>query len=68
MRTSFLIDGFNLYHSIKDAEKFNNTKLRWLDLYSLCESYLPNIDTKAKIESIHYFSAHATHRVSKDKM
>jgi len=66
MRVAFLIDGFNLYHSIKDAEKNNSLKLRWLDIHGLCKSYLPNIDKTATLESIHYFSAHAIHRVAND--
>lgn len=66
MRTTFLVDGFNLYHSIIIAEKQTQTKLRWLNVHSLCKSYLPNINKNSQIEEIYYFSAYARHRVSKD--
>jgi hypothetical protein len=36
-RVSFYIDGFNLYHAI---DALNDNALKWLDLKSLCESYL----------------------------
>jgi len=65
-RTTFLIDGFNLYHSLKHA----NTDLRhlrkpdhtrWLDLRGLCRSYLHAIGNQAQLEEIYYFSALAEH-------
>lgn len=34
MRTNAYIDGFNLYHSILS---FNDQRLKWLNLRSLCE-------------------------------
>lgn len=64
IRTTFLIDGFNLYHSLKNASKdlgLNGRGTRWLDIRSLCESYLHLIDTTAKISEIYYFSALAYH-------
>ena len=36
VRVSFFIDGFNLYHSLKQF----TPECRWLDLYKLCESFL----------------------------
>jgi len=35
----FLIDGFNLYHSLIDASydlKLNGKGTKWLNIYSLC--------------------------------
>ena len=62
MRTIFLIDGFNLYHSVRDIGKEDSgCRVKWLDIYSLCKSFLPLIDKYATIESIHYFSALAYH-------
>lgn len=60
-RVAFFIDGFNLYHSLKD----NAPECRWLNLRRLCEQY---IDTKQEIiVAIYYFSAIATwhHDVTK---
>jgi hypothetical protein len=35
-RTSFFIDGFNLYHSVRAAEKLlPNTQLKWLNIPAL---------------------------------
>ena len=62
MRTIFLIDGFNLYHSIVDIGKEDiSCNVKWLDIYSLCKSFLPLIDKSATIDSVHYFSALAYH-------
>lgn len=62
MRVSFLVDGFNLYHSLRQAEaKRKDGGYRWLDLRSLFGSYLENIDRQAFLGEIVYFSALATH-------
>jgi uncharacterized LabA/DUF88 family protein len=50
-RVSFFIDGFNLYHSLKD----NAPDCRWLNLRKLCEHYIDS--SKEVIGSIYYFSA-----------
>ena len=56
-RINFYIDGFNLYHAIKNL---NRPELKWLDLRVVCESF---IDPKEQeIKSIYYFSAMSTHR------
>jgi len=61
-RTTFLIDGFNLYHSIVDIARYcNGLNVRWLNIFSLCKSYLYLIGKDATIESIYYFSALAYH-------
>lgn len=63
-RTSFLIDGFNLYHSVKTASHdlgLNGTGTRWLDIRSLCESFLHAIGNNAQTSEIYYFSALARH-------
>ena len=62
MRTIFLIDGFNLYHSIVDIAWYcNGLNVKWLNIHSLCKSYLHLIGKDAIIESIYYFSALAYH-------
>jgi hypothetical protein len=61
-RVAFFIDGFNLYHSVKAAEKLlPDTQLKWLDIPSLCESYLYQIGNGAKLLEVHYFTAYADH-------
>ena len=61
-RVSFLIDGFNLYHSISQAAHGNEfRKCKWLDLGQLCRSTLHIISPKATIVSIHYFTATPHH-------
>ena len=40
-RVTFIIDGFNLYHSVCDAERdLKGASTKWLDIKSLCSSYL----------------------------
>lgn len=57
-RVSFFIDGFNLYHSLKDFAK----DCRWLNLKSLCESYLKPDE---QLGDIYYFTAVATWNLEK---
>jgi uncharacterized LabA/DUF88 family protein len=63
-RTTFLVDGFNLYHSVKTASYdlgFSGQGTRWLDIADLCNSYLHLIGNDAQTEEIFYFSALAKH-------
>ncbi len=61
-RVAFLVDGFNLYHSIKQAINDGRaTKGRWLNIKQLCQSYLSIIGRDAVLSETHYFSAIATH-------
>jgi uncharacterized LabA/DUF88 family protein len=63
MRVSFLVDGFNVYHSLRRAEATRRDGgYRWLDLRSLLAGYLENVDREASLGDIVYFSALATHR------
>ncbi len=50
-RVAFFIDGFNLYHSLKD----NAPDCRWLNLRKLCEHYIN--PEKESIVAVYYFSA-----------
>ncbi|GBE05776.1 NYN domain protein [bacterium BMS3Abin10] len=66
-RTIFLVDGFNLYHSCIDAQKdAQGATTKWLDLKSLCVSFLPVSGRiaveRASLEQIYFFSAPPTHR------
>ena len=67
-RVSFFVDGFNLYHSIRAAEKLLAEKqLKWLDLTALCRSFLPLMGQQAGLGEIHYFSAYADHLRSSNR-
>jgi hypothetical protein len=63
MRVSFLIDGFNLYHSIRAAERVTSLRpLRWLDLHALCATLISSgLGPGARLEGVYYFSALAHH-------
>lgn len=62
MRVSFVVDGFNLYHSLKSAERQVGSRLRWLDLHGLCKTIVAtSLPGNSALESIHYFSALASH-------
>lgn len=58
MPTSLIayIDGFNLYHAIRDLDRPN---LKWLDLWALCESLARPGEA---LGEVNYFSAYATWR------
>lgn len=63
-RTTFIVDGFNLYHSVCDASRalgLAGSGVKWLNLSKLCESYLALVGGPAHLERIYYFSALATH-------
>jgi len=63
-RTVFIIDGFNLYHSAKQASKdlgLGEKGTKWLDIRSLCASYLHIVGSNAQLGKVYYFSALATH-------
>lgn len=69
-RITFLIDGFNLYHSVRQASKdlkLGGTGTKWLNIYEMCESYLPLFGKDSKLEDVFYFSAFAYHMQSIDK-
>lgn len=57
-RTEFLIDGFNLYHSLLEASRvLGGPPLRWLDVAAFCDSYLHAIGGQARRSRIVYFGA-----------
>jgi uncharacterized LabA/DUF88 family protein len=61
-----LIDGFNLYHSIVDLENIEKIKVKWLDIKSLCDSYLYLFGKDTVIEDIYFFTAFKNYRRLKD--
>ncbi len=61
-RITFIIDGFNLYHSIRAAQRDSGGKsTRWIDIKSLCGSYLHLFGKDAVLHEVYYFSALAKH-------
>ncbi|TMQ72532.1 MAG: NYN domain-containing protein [Candidatus Eisenbacteria bacterium] len=66
-RTTFLIDGFNLYHSLCVASlDLGRVSTKWLDIRSMCASYLAQIGGGAALQDIFYFSALAAYRLALD--
>lgn len=61
-RVAFLIDGFNVYHSILEAQVALRRGVKWLDLRSLCQSYVRRslFGRPSVLQSVTYFSAYAT--------
>jgi len=60
-RTVFLVDGFNLHHSVLDSERLLGRRLRSLDVASLCASYLHALPGPSSLEGIIHFSASPHH-------
>jgi len=60
-RVVFLIDGFNLYHSVLEAYNLLGMRVKWLDLHSFCRSYIFLFGKDATLAGIYYFSAYAYH-------
>lgn len=61
-RVAFLVDGFNVYHSLREAQTVLERPVKWLDLRSLCASYVTRsiFHRPAVLVSVNYFSAYAT--------
>ena len=66
MRVTFLIDGFNLYHSILTLKDNTGYSAKWLDLHRLCKSYLHLFGKNAVLADIFYFSAIPTYLAARD--
>lgn len=62
VRAAFLVDGFNLYHSLRTAQRdLSETSTKWVDVHRLCSSYLHILGPGAELSAVHYFSALAKH-------
>jgi len=72
-RVSFIVDGFNLYHSMKDIESDLKYKVKWLNLSSLFSSLLSSYIPACKkgehnvLQNIYYFTAYANQRIGPEK-
>ena len=61
-RIGFLVDGFNLYHSIaRLAQETSDESVKWLDLQGLARGILPLISPTASLASVQYFTALPEH-------
>ncbi|MDZ7759615.1 MAG: NYN domain-containing protein [Desulfovermiculus sp.] len=60
-RVAFLIDGFNLYHSVREAQRELNASTKWLNIKGLCQSYIYLLGKEATLFQVYYFSALAKH-------
>ncbi|MBI5169807.1 MAG: NYN domain-containing protein [Candidatus Eisenbacteria bacterium] len=60
MRVSFLVDGFNLYHSLSRASD-EGVRCKWLDVGALCRSLLPDLGRAARLRSVTFFTASPNH-------
>ncbi len=69
LRVTYLIDGFNVYHSLVAAlNQPNVSALKWLDYWQLCDSFRQSVTQTSKnsvLTSVHYFSAIAFHSTDK---
>jgi len=70
IKVSFLVDGFNLYHSVRTAQYDLRKSTKWLNIRGLCESYLykvaSNFGERTELGNIYYFSALAEHLTAKN--
>ncbi len=61
----FLVDGFNVYHSLREVEKLTGNRVRWLDLQKLLGGSLQAVRSavgeRVEVSKICYFSALAHH-------
>ena len=51
-RASFLVDGFNVYHSLDQLQRASGASVKWLDLRKLCKAYLHPSGSISAIVSI----------------
>jgi uncharacterized LabA/DUF88 family protein len=54
-RIAFFVDGFNLYHALREKSEYH--KYKWLDLSKLCAAFTMKKD---KVVDIYYFTALTT--------
>lgn len=62
-RVCFVVDGFNLYHSLKQAERDGGGHARWLNIRALADAYLYTIGRDAILPDLARWSrAKGEHR------
>jgi uncharacterized LabA/DUF88 family protein len=65
---AFLIDGFNIYHSIEDIESDSGVCYKWLNLFQLCKAFLYLFGREYDLFKIFYFTAIAYHYNDPEKV
>lgn len=69
-RAAFIVDGFNMYYSLRQVEQLSGQKVRWLDLRKLLSDHLQQVrgalGERVDLSAVHYFSAYAYHRTPHD--
>jgi uncharacterized LabA/DUF88 family protein len=63
-RALWLIDGFNLYHSLLRSEREAGRNLRWLNLWDLAQNAQASIGSSYRLHRIEYFTALPHHLVA----
>lgn len=69
---AFLVDGFNVYHSLRQIEALTGSRVKWLDLRALLQRHLSQVRAahageRVEIGRIYYFSALAKHLTTVDR-
>jgi uncharacterized LabA/DUF88 family protein len=68
---AFVVDGFNMYYSLRRVEELTRNRVKWLDLRTLLSKYLQPVrdalGERVEISRVYYFSALATHLTSHDR-
>lgn len=71
VKVSFLVDGFNMYHSLKQLQSMSGASVKWLDLHKLCSGYLHavrnRIGQQVELAAVHWFSARPSHMWARDR-
>lgn len=67
----YLVDGFNVYHSLRELGQICGQQVKWLDLRRLLENYSSKLrdqfHDRVDIGEIRYFSALAEHLTTTDR-
>ena len=66
-RCEFFIDGFNLYYSLRDAQRQSKGKVtKWFDIPKFCQTHCVNIShrvgNRTELVDIHFFTAYPNHK------
>lgn len=71
MRVRFFVDGFNLYHGLRQATRERSRQrdhglstqgAKWFDLQRYCRDFVKNVlPSGSALQGVEYFTAYATH-------
>ena len=67
-QTYFLIDGFNVYHSLESVFRKEGICYKWLDLHSLCKSFIYLFGSDAVLGKVYYFTSIASYTQNVEKI